>query len=120
MANMSQLPPNVQERIQRLQQLQNTLQQLLIQKQRLELEMNESKRALTTLNDITGDAKVYRSVGPILVEKEKDKVIKELTDRTDFLDMRSGVLEKQEQKTRGRIKELQETLQKELNIAGIS
>lgn len=119
MANLSQLPPNVQERIQRLQQLQNTMQQLLVQKQRIELEMSESKRALTTLNEITEGSKVYKSVGAILVEKGKEEVVKELTDRTEFLGMRSTVLEKQEQKTRERITELQETLQKELNVSGI-
>jgi prefoldin beta subunit len=94
------------------------MQQLQAQKQRMDLEMNESERALKTLEDLAPEAKVYKSVGAILVEKKKEEVIKELEDRRDFLEMRSQVLDKQEKKTRERLDELQETLRKELNIPG--
>ena len=113
---MSQLPPQVQERLQRLQQLQNTMQQLLAQRQRIEMEMAESDKALEVLKEVPGDAKVYRSVGAVLVEKERDKVITDLEERKEFLDMRVKVLQKQEEKTREKLTGLQETLQKELGI----
>lgn len=119
MSDVSQLPPNVQERLARLQQLQNTLQSLMLQKQRMEMEMSETERALKTLEEVPEGAKTYKSVGAILVEKEKEKIVKELTDRKEFLEMRSKVLERQENKTRERITSLQETLQKELNIQGM-
>ena len=113
---MSQLPPNIQEKLTRLQQLQNTMQQLVLQKQRLDLERSESERALKTLEDIPASAKVYRSAGAILVEKEKEAVVKELEERREFLEMRSKVLTKQEGNTRKRLTSLQESLQKELNL----
>jgi prefoldin beta subunit len=116
MSDLSQLPPNVQERIARLQQLQNTMQQLLAQKQRLEAEKAETERAITTLGETPDDAKVYKSVGAVLVEKEKAAVVKELTDKKDFLEMREKVLEKQEEKTKEKLQGLQETLQKELGL----
>jgi prefoldin beta subunit len=116
MSDISQLPQNVQERIARLQQLQNTMQQLLTQKQRLEAEKAETERALTTLGETAEGAKIYKSVGAVLVEKEKPVVVKELTDRKDFLEMRAKVLEKQEEKTKEKIQGLQETLQKELGL----
>ncbi len=116
MSGLSQLPPNVQERIQRLQQLQNTMQQLIVQRQRLEIEKSESEKALETLNTILEGAKTYKSVGAVLVEKPKDQIIQELTDRIEFLEMRAKVLTKQEQKTKERLDALQETLQKELGI----
>jgi prefoldin beta subunit len=115
MSSPSQLPPNIQEKLTRLQQLQNTMQQLILQKQRLELEMSESDRALKTLEDVSSDAKVYKSAGAILVEKNKENVVKELKDRREFLEMRSKVLSKQEGNTRERLTKLQESLQKELN-----
>jgi len=114
----SQLPPNIQEKLNRLQQLQNTLQQLVIQKQRLDLERNESERALKTLEETTGDRKVYRSAGAILVEKEKEEVEKELKERLDFLEMRAKVLTKQEGNTRERLTSLQENLQQDLKLGG--
>jgi prefoldin beta subunit len=116
MMNASQLPPNIQEKITRLQQLQNTMQQLVLQKQRLDLELNESERALKTLEDVPSDAKVYKSAGAILVEKRKDDVVKELEERKEFLEMRSKVLVKQERNTRERLTSLQESLQKELSL----
>lgn len=115
MSGPSQLPPNIQEKLTRLQQLQNTMQQLVLQKQRLEIEMSESDRALKTLEDVSSDAKVYKSAGAILVEKNKENVVKELKDRREFLEMRSKVLSKQEGNTRERLTRLQESLQKELN-----
>jgi prefoldin beta subunit len=116
MMNASQLPPNIQEKLTRLQQLQNTMQQLVLQKQRLDLELNESERALKTLEDVPSDAKVYKSAGAILVEKRKDDVVKDLEERREFLEMRSKVLMKQEGNTRERLTSLQESLQKELSL----
>lgn len=116
MSGIGQLPPQVQERLQRLQQLQNTMQQLLLQKQRIEMEMMESDKALEVLEEVQGDSKVYKSVGAVLVEKERDTVVKELKERKEFLEMRAKVLKKQEDKTKEKITLLQDTLQKELGI----
>ncbi|MCW4048182.1 MAG: prefoldin subunit beta [Candidatus Bathyarchaeota archaeon] len=116
MAGLGQLPPQVQERLQRLQQLQNTMQQLLVQRQRIEMEMAESDQALEVLKDVADASKVYRSVGAVLVEKPKDKVESELEERKEFLEMRIKVLQKQEDKTREKMTGLQETLQKELGM----
>jgi prefoldin beta subunit len=116
MSGLGQLPPQVQERLQRLQNLQNTLQQLLVQKQRVEMEMVESDKALETLKQVTSDSKVYKSVGAVLVERPKEDVVKELKDRKEFLEMRVKIIIKQEEKTREKMTTIQETLQKELRL----
>ena len=116
MSNMAGLPPQVQERLQRLQNLQTTLQQLLAQKQQIEMEKMESEKALETLKDVSGDSKVFKSVGAVLVERPKDDVVKELEERLDFLEMRHKVIVKQEDKTKEKMTSIQETLQKELGM----
>lgn len=116
MSRVSQLPPDIQERLARLQQLQSTLQSLVLQRQRLDLEHRETERALKTLEVVPSEAKVYKSAGAILVERDKDEVVSELNDRKEFLEMRSKVLSKQEDKTRERLNNLQKRLQKELNL----
>lgn len=116
MSGITQLPPQIQERLQRLQQLQNTMQQLLLQKQRIEMEMVESDNALEALEKVKEDSKVYKSVGAVLVEKNRETVVKELKERKEFLEMRAKVLKKQEDKTQEKMTSLQETLQKELGI----
>ena len=116
MSNMGQLPPQVQERLQRLQNLQNTYQQLLVQKQSYEMEKMESETALETLKNVAADSTVYKSVGAVLVEKPRDDVVKELDDRVEFLEMRLKVLVKQEDKTKEKMTSIQATLQKELGM----
>ena len=116
MSNLGQLPPQVQERFQRLQNLQTTLQQLLAQKQQIEMEKMESEKALETLKEVAADSKVFKSVGAVLVERPKDDVVKELDDRVDFLEMRLKVIIKQEDKTKEKMTSIQETLQKELGM----
>ena len=49
------------------------------------------------------------------MEKEKEVIVKELQERLDFLEMRSKVLVKQENNTRERLSNLQESLQNEIN-----
>jgi len=44
-----ELPPQLQEQLVRLQQLQQTLQSVSSQKQQLELELNETDKALAEL-----------------------------------------------------------------------
>jgi prefoldin beta subunit len=116
MSGIGQLPPQVQERLQRLQNLQNTLQQLLLQKQRIEMERMESEKALETLKDVSIDSKIYKSVGAVLVEKPKDDIVTELDERKEFLEMRIKIIAKQEEKTREKMTGIQETLQKELGL----
>ena len=116
--SMESLPPKIQEQLARIQQLQSTLQSLLLQKQRLELELSETERALKALEAIPEDAKVYRAVGSILVEKTREEVVRELSERKEFLEMRSKVLARQETKTRERLTTLQRNLQRELEAGG--
>jgi len=92
------------------------MQQLLLQKQRIEIEMVESDKALEALEEAQDDSKIYKSVGAVLVEKDKETVMKELKERKEFLAMRAKVLKKQEDKTQEKMTTLQETLQKELGI----
>lgn len=114
MSEEVKLPPVVQERLLRLQQLQQTLQSILAQKQQLEIELLEIDRALSELEKVSDDAVVYKSVGSLLVMSEKKKVINDLKERKELANMRISVLGRQEERLRSQIKELQEKLQKDL------
>ena len=109
-----ELPPQVQEQIVRLQQLQQTLQSVVAQKQQLELELNETDKALSELEKSTDDTPVYKSVGSILVKSNRQTLLTELKERKELLTTRVTVLGKQEERTRGRLKEVQEKLQERL------
>jgi prefoldin beta subunit len=111
---ISRLPPQVQQRLLRLQQLQQTLQAVLTQKQQLELELTETEQALSELEKVTDDAVIYKSIGSLLVRSEKAKVTTELNERKDLLNMRISVLGKQEERLRSQVKDLQVKLQRDL------
>jgi len=112
--DISKLPPQVQQRLLRLQQLQQTLQAVLTQKQQLELELNEVEQALSELEKLTDEAVIYKSIGSLLVKSERTKVTTELKERKDLLNMRIGVLGKQEERLRVQVKDLQTKLQQDL------
>jgi len=109
-----ELPPQVQEELVRLQQLQQTLQAVVAQKQQLEIEMTETDRALAELEKVTGENPVYKSVGSILVKADKEGLLAELKEKKELLNTRVTVLGRQEERTRERIKDIQQKLQERL------
>jgi prefoldin beta subunit len=109
-----ELPPQLQEQLVRLQQLQQTLQSVVTQKQQLELELNETDKALSELEKSTDETPVYKSVGSILVKSSRQTLLTELKERKELLTTRVTVLGKQEERTRERLKEVQEKLQERL------
>jgi len=112
---ISRLPPQVQERLLRLQQLQQTLQSVVTQKQQLELELTETEQALSELETLEENTVIYKSIGSLLVKAEKAKVTTELTERKELLNTRITVLGKQEERLRSQAKDLQARLQKDLS-----
>jgi prefoldin beta subunit len=114
MSEGTELPPQVQEELVRLQQLQQTLQAVVSQKQQLEMDMTETDRALAELEKVTGETPVYKSVGSILVKADREALLSELKERKELLNTRVTVLGRQEERTRERIKDIQQKLQDRL------
>lgn len=112
---LSKLPPNVQERLLRLQQLQQTLQTILAQKQHVEMEKTEVEQTLAELGKTPDDAVIYKAVGSLLVKAEKAKVNEELAERKSLLDTRSTVMARQEERIRAQVKDAQTKLQEDLS-----
>ena len=116
---LSKLPPNVQERLLRLQQLQQTLQSIMAQKQQVEMEKSEVDQTLAELTKTADDAVIYKAVGSLLVKAEKAKVSEELNERKSLLDTRSTVIARQEERIKAQVKEAQTKLQEDLSpVAG--
>lgn len=112
--DISRLPPQVQQRLLRLQQLQQTLQGVMTQKQQLSMQLTEVEQAVIELEKMTEKAIIYKSIGALLVKSEKGKVTTELKEREELLKMRVDVLGKQEERVRTQVKDLQEKLQRDL------
>lgn len=112
---ISKLPPQVQERLLRLQQLQQTLQTILQQKQQVEVETAEIDQSLSELEKTADDAVIYKAAGSLLVRAVKADIIKELNERKELLNTRTTVITRQEERMRSQLKEIQTKLQEDLN-----
>jgi prefoldin beta subunit len=109
------LPAQLQEQLLRLQQLQQTLQAVISQRQQLELESSEIDQALDELVKMDEKSVIYKSIGSLLVKSEKEKVMDELSERKELLTTRIRVLSKQRSRMEERMKSLQKTVQERLN-----
>ncbi|HZE77477.1 MAG TPA: prefoldin subunit beta [Nitrososphaeraceae archaeon] len=102
-----EIPPWLREQVSRLQQLQQNLQAIMMQKQQVELEVVESDRALEELKKIEQDNTVYKSAGPLLIKANREEVLKELEEKRDLLNTRTMVLGKQETRVKENLKEVE-------------
>ncbi len=107
MSQENELPPWLKEQISRLQQLQQNLQAIMMQKQQIELEIVETERALEELNKITTSDSIYKAAGPLLIKSEKDTVEKELSEKKELANTRVMVLGKQESRVKENLKEVE-------------
>jgi prefoldin beta subunit len=102
-----ELPPWLKEQVSRLQQLQQNLQAIMMQKQQLEVEMVETDRALEELKKAGADDAVYKNAGSVLIKAKKEEVVKELGEKKELSNTRTMVLGKQEARVKENLKEVE-------------
>ena len=102
-----ELPPWLREQLTRLQQLQQNLQAIMMQKQQLEAESIEIEKATEELKKSEEDEAVYKSVGPLLIKTKKDETLKDLDEKKDLANTRLVVLGKQETRVKENLKEVE-------------
>ncbi len=102
-----ELPPWLKEQLSRLQQLQQNLQAIMMQKQQVEIEIVETDRALEELKKIGTDDIVYKSAGPLLIKSKKEDLLKELGEKKELSNTRAMVLAKQETRVKDNLKEVE-------------
>ncbi|HEX5458124.1 MAG TPA: prefoldin subunit beta [Candidatus Nitrosotalea sp.] len=104
-AGEQQIPPWLQEQVGRLQQLQQNLQSIMMQKQHLESEHLETERALEVLQKANDTDTVYKTAGSILVKSTKPALVAELEEKKELANTRLTVLSKQEIRIKENLKE---------------
>jgi len=82
------------DKIQEMQLIEQSLQNILYQKQAFQMELSETRAALEEIKS-SGD-EVFKIVGHLMIKTDKEKIKKELLDKEKFLDLRLKSLEKQE------------------------
>ena len=109
-----QMPPWLQEQIGKMQQSQQNLQSILMQKQQVEMENAESDRALEELKKAADDDQVFKYAGTILIKSDKKSLIDELEEKKELSKTKSTVLTKQEERLKTSLQEQEQKIQEML------
>lgn len=100
------LTPETQQILIELQTFQQQMQTVLMQKESLNIQNMELDKALEELKKATTED-VYKAVGPILIKSTKKDLEKELTEKKETIDLRLKSLQKQEDRIKEKLKEVQ-------------
>ena len=97
----------MKEQLTRLDNLQQSLQSVVLQKQQVDAELTDAEKTLEELKNVAPEEQIYKYVGSLLVKVTKEPIVKELEEKKDISDTRTLVLNKQETRLKENIKELQ-------------
>ncbi|MDC0211178.1 prefoldin subunit beta [Candidatus Nitrosopelagicus sp.] len=109
-----QMPPWLQEQIGKMQQSQQNLQSILMQKQQVEMENAESDRALEELKKAADGDQVFKYAGSILIKSDKKSLIDELEEKKELSKTKTTVLTKQEERLKTSLQEQEQKIQEML------
>ena len=108
------LPPQVQNQLKQLQQFQQQLEIITQQRLQIEARLKETETALEELSKLEREESIYKAIGNLIIKTNKDKLIKELQEDKESLEIRKKSLESQENRLKERIEDLQNKIQEAL------
>jgi len=112
-----EIPAQLHDQINRLQQLRSQLQMIIQQRQQIELRLREVDEAVGELEKVDEKTPLYKSVGALLIKaKGKSEIQKELKADKESLELRKTTLDKQEGRSREKLNELQSKVQNALSL----
>ena len=116
-----EMSKQLQDQINRLQQMRMQLQMIMQQRQQVDLRLKEIDEALEELNKTDAKTPIYKSIGSLLIKtKGKSDIVKELKSNKESLDLRKSSLDQQEGRTKEKLNELQSKVQNSLGGSGES
>ena len=96
------------KKIQEMQILEQSLQNILLQKQAFQMELSETEMALTEIKNSGDD--VFKIIGQLMIKTKKDSSVKELSDKKKILELRLRNLEKQEESLSTQLEKLRKEI----------
>ncbi|MBN4049251.1 prefoldin subunit beta [archaeon AH-315-M20] len=108
---MADVSKEAEKKINQLQILEQSMQNLSMQKQQFQLQQVEIESALKELENVN---EAYKIVGNIMVLSKKDELKNDLVSKKEVVELRVKNLEKQETQIRDKASKLQEEVLKEM------
>jgi len=94
-----------QEKIKQLQGMEQSMQQIHMQKQQLQNSVLEFESAL---KEVENAPEAYKIVGTIMVASSKENIQKDLKQKKEIAEVRLGSLDKQEAQLKEQAQKLQD------------
>lgn len=113
MIKLVKVSKETEQKINQLQLYEQSLQNLLLQRQQFQAQLNEVEAAIKEL-ETTKEA--YRIIGNVMVLSKKDELKKELESKREMLNIRIKSITKQENQIKEKALQLQSEVMK--NIEG--
>ena len=104
---MAEVSKESEKKLAQLQMLEQSMQNLLMQKQQFQMQQVEIESALKELENVN---EAYKIVGNIMVSAEKEDLLKDLQSKKEMIELRIKSVEKQETQ----MKEKASTMQSEV------
>lgn len=101
---MTEASKETETKLNQLQMLEQSMQNLLMQKQQFQLQQVEIESALKELEKVN---EAYKIVGNIMVLSKKDDLKADLASKKEIIELRIKNMEKQENQLREKASKLQ-------------
>jgi prefoldin beta subunit len=106
-----ELPREARDDVIKLQQVQQQLQLLMLQKQNIQLQAGEVENALKEI-DKSPEKTMFEIVGTIMIKKERQDLLSSLSEKKEILELRLRTLDKQINNLTKKAQELQDKIMK--------
>lgn len=100
--------------VKRYQDLVERIRMIALNRQQLQIQLNEVEAALKELATIDDTKPVYKIAGSIIVLRSKNDMVSELSNLKETLEIRIKTLEKQEDLLKKQLDELEKKLSRKL------
>ena len=108
---MAEVSKESENKLGKLQMMEQSMQNLLMQKQQFQLQRVEIESALKELENVD---EAYKIVGNIMVLSKKADLKSDLSSKKEVIELRIKTLEKQENQMRDKASKLQNEVLKEM------
>tara|TARA_Y100000310_G_C20703043_1_gene831892 strand:+ start:6905 stop:7237 length:333 start_codon:yes stop_codon:yes gene_type:complete len=107
-----EMKKDFEQDVSQLQVLEQNLQNLGMQKQNMQLQVMEIEGSLKELDTYEGSA--YKIIGPVMIEADRENLVKDLNEKKEVLNTRLKSVEEQESSLKKNFESIQKKLMKNL------
>ena len=110
---LANLDEETQRKIQELQMMEQSFQQLLMQKNAFSMEANETDFILAEVEKTDGE--ISRIIGnQVIIKSTKEEILRDMKKKKELIDLRMKSIEKQEKQFSEKVESIREEIMKKI------